>query len=403
MSGIQSQLKELNIDLEEIENANIRKSFILLFNIIEEQGSNLEKLREENQTLRDENSRLKGEQPKPKINGKNKKSNTDISSEEERKNSSRKKSRGRKGSKKNSLTIHRTKICKVDKNQLPDDAVFKGYEDVISQDIIITPDNIKFRKEVYYSKSMKKTYTGKLPTGYKGDFGSGIKSLVLLLKYACNVSQPKILEFFKNHNISISAGSISNLIIKNQDIFHNEKEELYLAGLASSSYQQIDDTSARVNGENYFTQVLCNENYTAFFTRKRKDRLTILDILRDFRKRAYLFNIEAITLLKKMRVPENIVQKLEGLLTETEYSTLGLYRLLKNNFSKLSKLHKTRIAEATLIAFYHKEMEHPIVNILVADDAPQFKLLTEELALCWVHDGRHYKKWLFPKCWENTA
>ena len=120
--------------------------------------------------------------------------------------------------------------------------------------------------------------------------------------------------------------------------------------------------------------------------------MTILDILRDFRKRAYLFNIEAITLLKKMRVPENIVQKLEGLLTETEYSTLGLYRLLKNNFSKLSKLHKTRIAEAALIAFYHKEMEHPIVNILVADDAPQFKLLTEELALCWVHDGRHYKK-----------
>ena len=26
------------------------------------------------------------------------------------------------------------------------------------------------------------------------------------------------------------------------------------------------------------------------------------------------------------------------------------------------------------------------------DDAPQFKLVTQELALCWVHDGRHYKK-----------
>ncbi|OGX04344.1 MAG: hypothetical protein A3G87_04060 [Omnitrophica bacterium RIFCSPLOWO2_12_FULL_50_11] len=28
---------------------------------------------------------------------------------------------------------------------------------------------------------------------------------------------------------------------------------------------------------------------------------------------------------------------------------------------------------------------------MVVDDAPQFKLLTEELALCWVHDGRHDK------------
>ena len=28
----------------------------------------------------------------------------------------------------------------------------------------------------------------------------------------------------------------------------------------------------------------------------------------------------------------------------------------------------------------------------MSDDAPQFKLLTEEQALCWIHDGRHYKK-----------
>jgi hypothetical protein len=28
----------------------------------------------------------------------------------------------------------------------------------------------------------------------------------------------------------------------------------------------------------------------------------------------------------------------------------------------------------------------------VSDDAPQFKLIVEEHALCWVHDGRHYKK-----------
>ena len=28
----------------------------------------------------------------------------------------------------------------------------------------------------------------------------------------------------------------------------------------------------------------------------------------------------------------------------------------------------------------------------MCDNAPQFKLLTEELTLCWIHDGRHYKK-----------
>lgn len=32
------------------------------------------------------------------------------------------------------------------------------------------------------------------------------------------------------------------------------------------------------------------------------------------------------------------------------------------------------------------------MQTLVCDDAPQFKLLTEKIALCWVHEGRHYKK-----------
>jgi hypothetical protein len=37
-------------------------------------------------------------------------------------------------------------------------------------------------------------------------------------------------------------------------------------------------------------------------------------------------------------------------------------------------------------------MESPVIRLLLCDDAPQFKLITQELALCWVHDGRHYKK-----------
>jgi hypothetical protein len=37
-------------------------------------------------------------------------------------------------------------------------------------------------------------------------------------------------------------------------------------------------------------------------------------------------------------------------------------------------------------------MEFPVVRLLICDDAPQFKLVTQQLALCWVHDGRLYKK-----------
>lgn len=44
------------------------------------------------------------------------------------------------------------------------------------------------------------------------------------------------------------------------------------------------------------------------------------------------------------------------------------------------------------MAAYHAERGVSIVQILVCDDAPQFKGLTRWLALCWVHEGRHYKK-----------
>lgn len=37
-------------------------------------------------------------------------------------------------------------------------------------------------------------------------------------------------------------------------------------------------------------------------------------------------------------------------------------------------------------------MGFPVIRLLLCDDAPQFHLLVDDLALCWVHEGRHDKK-----------
>lgn len=66
--------------------------------------------------------------------------------------------------------------------------------------------------------------------------------------------------------------------------------------------------------------------------------------------------------------------------------------LLTQHLPKLSSQQRTRILEAGAIALYHYQTDWSVVQALVCDDAPQFKLLTVELALCWVHEGRHYKK-----------
>ncbi|MDJ0592294.1 MAG: transposase [Pleurocapsa sp. MO_226.B13] len=66
--------------------------------------------------------------------------------------------------------------------------------------------------------------------------------------------------------------------------------------------------------------------------------------------------------------------------------------LLAKHLPRVGSRVRSRIVEAAAIACYHSSTEWPVVQTLVCDDAPQFKSLTESLSLCWVHEGRHYKK-----------
>jgi hypothetical protein len=42
---------------------------------------------------------------------------------------------------------------------------------------------------------------------------------------------------------------------------------------------------------------------------------------------------------------------------------------------------RSRILDAAAIAAYHAQTGFPVVELLICDDAPQFKLVTDELAL----------------------
>lgn len=393
LAGISKALENLPVDIETVTDPMIRQAFVVLFNLVERASAEIAALREENQRLKDEINRLKGEQGKPDIRPGRKKDG-DISSEKERKSREKSNGKKRRGSKLDKIEVHQTRVRRVDPEGLPGDAVFKGYESVIVQDLKITPENTEFKKEIYYSPSRKKTYRASLPAGYDGEFGPGIRSLVVSMKYVCNMSEPKVLEFLQEHDVVISAATISRMLTKNLEVFHREKADLYAAGLESSTYQQIDDTSARVNGRNHHTQIVCNDLYTAYFTTERKDRLTILDVLRQFESRMFLFNEETTRLLESLRVPRYLRDKLREAPQGVPLIEEEMDAILGGLFPDPEKgpVCRIRIKEAGAIAAYHQEAGVPVVKVLVCDDAPQFKLLTEELLLCWVHEGRHYKR-----------
>ena len=168
----------------------------------------------------------------------------------------------------------------------------------VVQDVVIHTDNVLYHKEKYYSPSERRTYLAALPPGYAGQFGPGIKALALVQYFACNMTEPKILEFFANVGIQLSAGELSNWLIKDWPELHAEKAAIYEAGLRSSPWQHLDDTATRVNGQNEHCHVVCNPLYTAYFTTARKDRLTIVDVLRNLRARTFRVNAEAIDLLR---------------------------------------------------------------------------------------------------------
>ena len=277
-----------------------RQAMEELLNLVEELSQENAALRQAVQALRDEVNRLKGEQGQPKIKPSQRKS-TDHSSEKER----RRPAKGRRrGSKVTRIKIHAERKLKVEPSELPADAKFKGYEAVIIQDIHIAPNNTRFLKEKYYSATEGKTYLAALPAGYVGEFGPGLRALVITLYYGSGMTEPKIKEFLSHFDISISSGQISNLLIKDQDRWQAEKAEVVAAGIASTEWQHIDDTGTRVKGENQYCHILCNPYYTAYFTRPHKTRLTLIHLLQGTEQVELLLNHRTVTWLAQFNPPQ---------------------------------------------------------------------------------------------------
>ncbi len=284
-----------DLDLSSIADERARELIQRLLNLLEGVMADLRAAQAENQCLRDEINRLKGEQGRPQIQSSTPQPPpVDHSSEQER----RKPKTWSKRCKTDRISIDRAQVVEVDRHGLPLDAVFKGYEDVVVQDVIFRTDTILFHKEKWYSPSQHQSYLAPLPQGYTGQCGPGSKSLALTLYFGGRMSEPKVAELLRSVGVQISDGQISNLLIKDQGAFHTEKDALYRAGLASSPWQHLDDTSTRVNGQNGYCHIVCNPLYTAYFTTTTKDRLTVIDVLTHHRPRRFVVNAEALDALE---------------------------------------------------------------------------------------------------------
>jgi hypothetical protein len=412
IKDLQAEINAIYQETAQIDSSGVQDIVKKLLNIIERLAGENEVQTIELQKLRDEINRLKGEQGKPDIKA-NKKKEGDISSEAERKAADKnankatetghdetveddagKKKKRNRTPKLSKIKIDREQICPLNKDGLPDDLVFKGYSDYVVQNIIITSDNVKYRREVFYSASSHKSYLGELPEDIQGqgEYGHGIRTLIPVLKTECTLSEKRIVGFFQNFGIYVSATFLSQQWTNGYAIFHQEKSDLYRSGISKSDYVQIDDTSARVNGINQYCQIVCSSLFTAYFTTPKKDRLTVLDVLTDFAPPQYLYNQQAQGMLGIFKLTDKARGAIDFQLPFDVVMNEAEFKAHLSNLNTLSGRQGIHLTEACAISHYQQQTGFPIIDILLSDDAPQFKLLTQWQGLCWVHDARLYKK-----------
>lgn len=390
--NLKKQTTELDNILSTLDfnDAEKTKEFVFKFlNIIELQHNKIEHLREENQRLKDEINKMKGEKGSPP--------KKDTSSGKRKSNFKSKiklKRQGRKNKrKKKDIDIHVEEIVSYEK-KLPHGARFKGYRDRVIQGIKVESHNIKYRLERFYSESARKLYEAELPAGCNDGYTPELKSWILAWYYHYRVPEDKILQLLWDMGIVISAGHMSNILIKGKETFHNEKQEILSAGISSTTYQHMDHTGARVMGESQQFSVLCNEFYSAFFIRPRKDRMTVLEILNQGEELNYTITETTIKYLKEKNVPQHIREALGKARWLKNMSKEDFLNSLQMVYQKIKPRYKEIILEAAAVTWYQQQNESEKIKILVTDAAKQFACITQLNALCWIHEDRHYAKLL---------
>jgi len=377
------------VDLGGITDLEARRIIGVLLNAVETLTTENQVLRAENQRLRDEINRLKGEQGTPTMLP-SKRVAADHASERERR--AERPARPRVD-KRSLLHIDRTEEREVDPALLPPDAERKGYVEFVVQDVVLRTDTVLFRCACWYAASTGRSYQAPLPEGYQeqGHYGPGLKALALQLYYQGQMSEPKVLEVLRSAGIVISAATLATLLIV-QPVFAAEYEDIGRAGLASSAAQHIDDTSTRVDGEEEHCYILCASLYTLYRTTPRKDRQAVLDVLRLGAPRAYQLNRYAWAFLAEHRLPVAVLRALGQLPQGVDLDADTFGALLEEHVPRLGPQQRQQVLDAAAIGAYRVQQDVPVVEILICDDAPQFKGVTAEVALCWVHAGRHFKK-----------
>lgn len=349
----------------------------------EKLGVALTKLKAEHQAAKDELARLKKLPPRPpqKPSGMDKATNQDVSGGSA-KSEEGEKSRRRRGSQLNKLTISETVVVRA---KAPAGSRHKGYEEIVVQDLNLSPQVTLYRRERWETPEGE-TIIAALDAGIVGGYGPNLHRLVLALHFSGQVTCERIVALLNGMGVEISKRQVVRLLTLKLEIFRAEDAAVLKTGLGGA-YVTVDDTGARHAGKSGYTTQIGSDSFTAFRTGPSKSRLAFLSRLCGSTA-FYVINDAALDYMKDRQLPQAAIDKLadhKGRIFscpedwERHLQALGLTDL------KVAPDPVLIASEAALWgAIRHQGLMQD--TVIVSDDAGQFRVGVH--ALCWVHAER---------------
>src|SRR5215468_10451054 len=348
----------------------------------EKLGVALTQLKAEHQAVKDELARLKKLPPRPpqKPSGMDKATERGGSGGD--KSPAGEKSSRHRGSQLDKLTIGATIVVRA---KAPAGSRHKGYEDIVVQELSLSPQVTLYRRERWETPEGERIIA-ELDFGIVGGYGPNLHRFVLALHFSGQVTCERIVALLNGMGVVISKRQVVRLLTAKLETFRAEDAAVLEAGL-TGAYVTADDTGARHAGKSGYTTQIGADTFTVFRTGASKSRLAFLSRLCGSTA-FYVINEAALGYMRDRQLPQAVIDKFaeheERIFScpeawERHLQALGLTDL------KVSPDPVLIASEGALWgAIRHQGL---LANtVVVSDDAGQFRVGVH--ALCWVHAER---------------
>jgi hypothetical protein len=340
-----------------------------------------EELKAENRDLRDEIARLKGLPPRPKF--KSKPSGMEKSTQPSPVKG-RKRAKRRRGAVKSKLEVTREVRLKV---EAPSGSRFKGYEDVLVQDLRLSVEVVRYRREIWQTAAGERV-VAELPAGIMGGFGPEVRRFIAAGHFQGQVTSERLTALLSGMGLAISKRQVVRLLSGGLAGLAAEDQAVLSAGLKSAGWISVDDTSAPHAGRNGYVTHLGDRRFAVFRSGFSKSRRAFLGLLQAGRSE-HVVNEAALARMREMNMATAQIDALANH-ADKRFTSVEAWaaHLAALGFDKVA-VHPDPVKVATEGALWGAICEQGLLGhtAIVSDGAGQFRVGGNH-ALCWVHAER---------------